>query len=640
MSYDGAGRLSVMQTGAFSGNSIVLSDLVRDISYTPFGALQSEKYGNGLIHSMGYNNRQQPTEIRLGRPDNLESVFRIGYIYGTANNVNVQDPEITLAHNNGNLARIKYFINGTLQYSQTFLYDGFNRLSYAVEHKNGAYNDASRAWYQTFVYDPYGNRGVDVDNTSDNVDAANTALRLADFSAANNRIMRAEYAYDADGNLTDVPGKEYFYDAENRLYKAIVGGVVTSQYFYGANDRRVRTVVGGVATRFEYGKDGELITEWNDVDSGRVALKDYFYKDGELLATTKEGGGYEYATADHLGSPRAWTSGQNGNLTSLRRCDYMAFGEDLFAGYGTRTTDQGYAVNTQTDGQRKRFGSHELDNETGLYFMQARYFSSLQGRFTSVDPSSKGTTPTEPQTWNKYIYAKNNPLQYVDKNGKWPTSTHNEILRRALGGLYPTTLRQIQIGAESVDAGKSGLNPFKYTLQEKNAPQHAMTPGTWVRIFGLETAKQMAMQEAQNFINANIKNAKDLLAKSQAFRKAGNELGAAQLMAESFQAFGAATHTIMDSFSPAHMGYQVYDGFRLMVYNNSGDLIKTAIEYGLGMLDHKGIEKREPDRWEYHFMALEIQRLFLEVYGRDLYEKAVRRNSNNCSTHNRQGTCP
>jgi len=186
MSYDAAGRLATMDTGSYPFLAYV--PLVGSISYTPFGGLQSETYGNGLIHSIGYNNRLQPTEIRLGRPDNLESFFTIYSIYGTAYNVNGQDAEITAAHNNGNIARIRYSVSGTIQYTQTFQYDQLNRLRYAVEHNNGVYNDGARAWYQTFDYDQYGNRGINVANTSDNVDAANSALQLADFSGAKNRI--------------------------------------------------------------------------------------------------------------------------------------------------------------------------------------------------------------------------------------------------------------------------------------------------------------------------------------------------------------------------------------------------------------------------------------------------------------------
>src|SRR5262245_38600817 len=296
MGYDAAGRLATMDTGSYP--FLTYAPLVGNMSYTPFGGLQSETYGNGLIHSMAYNSRHQPTEIRLGRPDDLESVFRLGYIYGTANNVNSQDAEITPAHNNGNVARIKYLISGTVQYTQTFQYDPLNRLSYAVEHNNGVHDEAARAWYQTFDYDQYGNRGINVENTSDNVDAANSALKLADFSGANNRITRAGFVYDVAGNLIAEPGKSYTYDAEYTMAMAKAAGGGTSQYLYDGNGRRVKKIVGGMATRFEYGAGGELITERND-SNGNV-IKDYFYKGGGVLATSKIGnsGEYEYATAD------------------------------------------------------------------------------------------------------------------------------------------------------------------------------------------------------------------------------------------------------------------------------------------------------------------------------------------------------
>jgi RHS repeat-associated protein len=410
--YDAAGRLATMDTGSYPFLTYV--PLVGNISYTPFGALQSETYGNGLIHSMAYNSRHQPTEIRLGRPDDLEAVFRLGYIYGTASNVNGQDPEITAAHNNGNVARIKYLISGTVQYTQTFQYDPLNRLSYAVEHNNDVHDDGARAWYQTFDYDRYGNRGINVANTSDNVDAANSALKLAEFSGANNRIMRAGFVYDAAGNLIEEPGKRYTYDAENRIIMTTVEGGATSQYVYGGNGRRVKKIVGGVATRFEYGAGDELIAERNDSNSN--VIKDYFYKGGELLATTKAGasGEYQYATADHLGSPRAWTDG-SGNLTAGGRHDYSPFGEELFAGVGIRSASLSYG----TDSTRQKFTSRERDDETGLDFFEARYYSSIQGRFTSPDIPFADQTEDEPQSWNLYAYVTNNPLKFIDPFGLW-----------------------------------------------------------------------------------------------------------------------------------------------------------------------------------------------------------------------------
>jgi RHS repeat-associated protein len=67
----------------------------------------------------------------------------------------------------------------------------------------------------------------------------------------------------------------------------------------------------------------------------------------------------------------------------------------------------------------------ERDAETGLDFFEARYFSSVQGRFTSPDPLVIfGLKPdvlrahlANPQTWDKYAYVVNSPLTATDPSG-------------------------------------------------------------------------------------------------------------------------------------------------------------------------------------------------------------------------------
>ena len=49
--------------------------------------------------------------------------------------------------------------------------------------------------------------------------------------------------------------------------------------------------------------------------------------------------------------------------------------------------------------------------------MHARYYDPHKGRFLSVDPIDSAK-PKSPQTWNKYSYANNNPVNNVDPNGR------------------------------------------------------------------------------------------------------------------------------------------------------------------------------------------------------------------------------
>jgi len=61
------------------------------------------------------------------------------------------------------------------------------------------------------------------------------------------------------------------------------------------------------------------------------------------------------------------------------------------------------------------FTAKERDSETGLDYFGARYMSSAQGRFTSPDPG--GGHLEDPQTLNRYAYARNNPLRFTDSTG-------------------------------------------------------------------------------------------------------------------------------------------------------------------------------------------------------------------------------
>ena len=59
----------------------------------------------------------------------------------------------------------------------------------------------------------------------------------------------------------------------------------------------------------------------------------------------------------------------------------------------------------------------ERDVETGLDYFGIRYYGSMQGRFTSPDPLMASAYVENPQSWNRYSYALNNPLRYIDPDG-------------------------------------------------------------------------------------------------------------------------------------------------------------------------------------------------------------------------------
>jgi RHS repeat-associated protein len=152
----------------------------------------------------------------------------------------------------------------------------------------------------------------------------------------------------------------------------------------------------------------------------------------QAFGTSAGGEKIQWLVSDHLGTPRIVLD-QTGSRANTKRHDYLPFGEELIAGTGGRTVAQGYSG----DDVRQQFTQKERDTETGLDYFAARYFQSMQGRFTGVDPydpitlgesnDSRNYYILQPQNWNRYTYALNNPQKYVDPDGKNPLLT-------ALGG--------------------------------------------------------------------------------------------------------------------------------------------------------------------------------------------------------------
>jgi RHS repeat-associated protein len=388
--YDGAGRTASVSTTA---NTMLSSA----ITYSPGGGLTSETLGIGnLIHSVSYNSRFQPTSIRLGF-GGTGSVFELQYRYGTLNNPADADAQIDATKNNGNIARTRLFFDSYEQYQQSYRYDALNRIQDYHLYLAG---DPQPYLLEAYQYDRFGNRGMD------NSVSTSWGPPLSYFNAANNRITGAGYQFDGRGNMTaePIPGgttiaKRYTYNAENKI---LTFNTSVNTYDYDGDGRRVKFKDSfNRTTRMVYDATGQLIAEY-DAANGSLK-KEYVYRGGQLLGTIEPGNGVKIGTPDHLGSMREWTD-LNGNLIVDGTHDYTPFGTDLYYG-------------EQRDGQRQQFTGYERDNETGLDYAQARYFSNIQGRFTSVDPENAGAIPDDPQSWNGYAYTLNNPLLYTDPNG-------------------------------------------------------------------------------------------------------------------------------------------------------------------------------------------------------------------------------
>src|SRR5437867_10718475 len=66
--------------------------------------------------------------------------------------------------------------------------------------------------------------------------------------------------------------------------------------------------------------------------------------------------------------------------------------------------------------------------------MLARYYSSSLGRFMAVDPGDD-THLEDPQSWNKYAYARNNPVALVDESGNFVATATGAAVGAIVGAV-------------------------------------------------------------------------------------------------------------------------------------------------------------------------------------------------------------
>ncbi|MFN0166383.1 MAG: RHS repeat domain-containing protein [Bryobacteraceae bacterium] len=344
------------------------------LTYTPHGAPETVNLGSGAVETRGYNTGLQPSSVSLARSGASLLSLSLCYTCGGNNNGNVRQQTITIPG---------------AGWTQNYGYDAYNRLNTATE---------PGWWAQTYVYDGWGNRAVLAGSWVPNTmwTPQTPSPSSVPYTGAN-RWTGA--SYDSAGNVTQVGTAAMTYDGESRQKS---GGGAT--YFYDADGRRVQRGYLGQTTVWVYDAFGRLAAEY--ATAAQASL-------GRLCPTT-----------DHLGSARVVTA-RDGEV--VRRYDYLPFGEQIPEGSAGRTAAMKYTGGLFADGHKARFTGKERDAETGLDYFGARYFSGAQGRFTSVDPAMESADSSNPQSWNRYTYALNNPLRYTDPDGRVPVETFLDL---------------------------------------------------------------------------------------------------------------------------------------------------------------------------------------------------------------------
>jgi RHS repeat-associated protein len=231
-----------------------------------------------------------------------------------------------------------------------------------------------------------------------------------------NGLSTTTYAYDNNGNLisagTGAATTTYTYDYANRLTALFAGGATTT-YGYDAFGQRVLQT--GTTTTTFYPFKFYSVASSTGTGAKYSTTTSYMFNGDTLLATVDQqtASGIATGTAttryvhpDHLGSTNVVTD-ENDNL--VQTLDYFPYG-------ATRVS-----VSTSTNEKRKYID--QFSDDSGLSYLNARYYNPTQGQFLSQDPMFWGDPRQQnlldPQSLNTYSYSDDNPITKKDPSGQY-----------------------------------------------------------------------------------------------------------------------------------------------------------------------------------------------------------------------------
>jgi RHS repeat-associated protein len=293
----------------------------------------------------------------------------------------------------GNDGRIKK-INDLVVPDRTvhFEYDGLSRLKRAHTTGGATYP----AWELTWGYSATGNREAQT------AVVGNPPASSLAFDPATNRVNSTGWTHDASGNVktydfvpTEHGGDGSFsIDAAGRVVGHTPGADPPITFAFDATGLRTKRTEGASTTL--YLRDGgQVIGEWN----GTSWTKEYVWLGNTLLATI-EGSTIKYHHQDHL-SIRAttFTDGMVGEEQG-----HYPFGEPW------------YETSPETT---RIFTTYEREAGGSLDYAMFRWMGPEAGRFLAADPvhGSLG----DGQSWNRYAYAGNDPVNRWDPWGLYFT---------------------------------------------------------------------------------------------------------------------------------------------------------------------------------------------------------------------------
>lgn len=373
--------------------------------YTKGGKVSAIICGD-IITSYKYDLSGNRTDIRVSIGD--ENLTHMSYKYDDRGNCVGKKTINTAIYDDANVE---------------YTYDGLNRL---VGEKLILGQNVST---YTYAYDKAGNRtGLDIATgmvdvaeslSRKHIDYAYNSLnqleKVNDVNAPENILS---LVYDVDGNLIKDGKGIYEYDVFGHMSGAKLDNKETFICRYDAEGLRYEVEENERLIKYIYKGRDVAVEESEDDGTTR-----YIRGNGRLIASDSEKARtYYHYVSDNVGSICYVVNGGHKDVEEAMLTDTASLKDRIecryeYDAFGNIVQSEEKIRNIY------KFTGEQYDQVTGQYYLKARYYNPVIGRFTQMDTYLGDGL-------NLYAYVQNNPVRYVDPSGHCKTgivSTGNTI---------------------------------------------------------------------------------------------------------------------------------------------------------------------------------------------------------------------
>lgn len=292
-----------------------------------------------------------------------------------------------------------------------YWYDEAGRLYQAVNNTYDTYTEydnGGNVTYKYVIWEDYANEL--------------TREEVLNFEYANENwpdlltsVNNVPITYDEIGNLLSYNGTTYSWTAGRQLASMTSANKSIAFKYNDSGLRTHKSVTENGTTKtymYSWAKDGKLISQ----SDGTTTLYFIYDMNEDIIGFAKATGSsieMFYYVKSLLGDVNTIIDSSGSPVVYYT---YDAWGY-LIGVTGSQANSLGVL-------NPIRYRSYYYDTETGYYYLQSRYYDPLWGRFINADEYI--TVSNEIQDTNLFIYASDNPIRFVDYNGK--ASSVNSML--------------------------------------------------------------------------------------------------------------------------------------------------------------------------------------------------------------------